>query len=351
MKANLFFSPLLLSLAAPLLLTSCDGPGEPMTPPVEPQMGEGVVVVANIASNSISFINTEMDNKVQTITVEGSSPAYPVYVEQNDMVYVGDRALNKVYVIDPDTREIVKSISVGGNVFHMWADEYGKRLWVVGDAENVLSVIDLSTNEVVHTMQFTEKPHDVFVSDMYNRVYVSFITEDPESDMVVSYDAMTYREVASAKVGDDPHLFHAMAANDLFVATDSGITLLSGETMEQRAHRDVPGAHGIYLGRDGKYLYTSSISGRMIYSLTADENLTIVDSKTNENVTEQPTGIHNVVVNMKNNMLYGTNAGNASDKVTVYSLNGGKFSYETNVTVGNNPFGITFYYRMKGDMM
>jgi YVTN family beta-propeller protein len=118
---------------------------------------EEVVVVANKAGASITFINAKNDEVMKSLSIPGSEPMYVVFVPRYDKLYVGDRQQKKIHVINPATQLVEQSISVGNGVFHMWADAVGKALWVVNDADQTISVIDLASNTVVKTISLRSK--------------------------------------------------------------------------------------------------------------------------------------------------------------------------------------------------
>lgn len=324
---------LLLCLLPIVFLSSCKK--------INPKNLEETVVVANRGSQSVSFINAKTDQVISTLTIPGSEPMYVVYSTSTDKVYVGDRAQNKVHIIDPDAKTVTGSISVGNGVFHMWADGYGNTLWVNNDIDQTTSIIDLATNTVLQTINIGVKPHDVFVTEDGTRAYVSTIEPELTSpDSVILYDAKTYQRLAARAVGKDPHLFHLKKRNRLVVPNQSGtIFVLDGNSLNPIQQITAPGAHGIFSRKPGN-VYITNISGAELYNLNGNSNQLLGSP------TTTPVAIpHNATVNALNKKLYVTHSGAAADKLTVYDLNGANITLKTTLTLGTNPFGIYYYVR------
>ena len=112
MKRNIFLHTALLMLAS-ILFIACDKD-------YEQKKYEERVVVTNTSSGSISFIDANSDQVLNTLSIPGSVPMYVVYVSSKDKLYVGDRAQNKVHIVNPKTQLIETAIPVGRGVFHMW---------------------------------------------------------------------------------------------------------------------------------------------------------------------------------------------------------------------------------------
>ncbi len=358
MKTNSLFKFLIAVFAAILLFASCQDDdkmvtNEPPTtqeptPDPDPKKMEEVVAVANINSPFLSFIDVHDGNKVTNLSI-GDAPAltYVVYVEETDRLYVGDRGQDGsfVHVIDPNTRKVEISIELPDGVFHMWADEKGEKLWVACDRDNVLAAIDLSTNQVAMQIAIAEgKPHDTFAAD--GKVYTSVITDKAEYDIVKSYDATTYAELASVQVPKDPHLFFSTKLDGMFVATHDNITLRDKNTLLELMALELKSPHGIYVDEKQGLVYCSSIGEHMLYTVSTDGALKLASSVMNQDgVTVPPSGIHNIVLNDDNTILYGTNYGSESDKVSIYNVELSHPQFIGAVTVGKNPFGITYYKR------
>lgn len=328
---KLIFSTL---TALALFVTSCKN-NEPIT------VYEEIVAVANRGGASVSLINTTNNQVVNTIPIAGSEPMYVVYVPTKDKLYVGDRAGKKVHIINLNSKTIESSITVGNGVFHMWADGQGKQLWVNNDIDNTISVIDLNSNTVVKTINVGIKPHDVFLTKDANTAYVSVINTDANTpDKIFMYSTSNYTKTNEAAVGKDPHLYHLSNTNKLYVPCQSGqIYTLNGSNLSAISNNSFTGAHGIFTSPDQANIFVTNISGAQLYSINAST------STLNSNINSTGTTPHNIVVNEAGNKMFVTHSGAAANTVSTYSITGTALTAGVTVTVGTNPFGITYYKR------
>lgn len=303
---------------------------------------EEIVVTANRASGNITFINAEDNSVLKTLDIASSEPMYAVYVAATDKLYLGDRAQNRIYVIDPATQSLETSIDVGEGVFHMWADGQGKQLWVNNDIDFTTSVINLSDNTVTTTIDLGIRPHDVFVNDAGTMAYISIFSGDPMlPDSVFAYSTSTYERVAAQAVAKDPHLFHFSNTNTLYVPCQEGtVFALDGNDLSERTSLAISGSHGIFGAPAQDYVYVADISNSELYSIKSSDN-SIQDSS----VGTPAATAHNLAVNEAGDKLFVTHSGGTATLLSTYTLSGGDITEETSVTVGTNPFGLAYYRR------
>ncbi|WP_326986561.1 YncE family protein [Chryseobacterium sp. MP_3.2] len=301
---------------------------------------EEIVVVANRLSGSISFIDTNTNQVIKTLEIAGSDPMYVVYVPSKDKIYVGDRKANKVHIINPDTKALENSINVGKGVFHMWAN--GGQLWIIGDIDKTISVLDLNTNSIIKTINVGLTPHDIFLTKDGTKAFVSaFNPVFGQPDSVLMYSIKTFEKTGEVTVGQEPHLFHLSSTNKLYVACQSGqLYILNGNDLTTFKNTAYEGAHGIFASPDQNSIFMTNITGAQIFSA----NATTGTSNGSPLNTPIPTP-HNIVLNEVGNKMFVTHSGPAANTVTTYSVNASTLSPGTTITVGNNPFGITYYKR------
>ncbi|AZA55440.1 YncE family protein [Chryseobacterium sp. G0201] len=301
---------------------------------------EEKIAVTNRSSGSVSFIDAVTNNVTKTLSIPNSDPMYVVYVPKTDKVYIGDRSGKKIHVVNPKTNEIENSIAVGNGVFHMWADGQGKELWVVNDTDKTISVINLSTNSVTHTIDVGITPHDVFLTKDGSTAFVSVFTSDPNADKVFKYSTSTYAKTGEKTVGKEPHLYHS---NDrLYVPCQSGkVYALDGNTLNTIYEKDYAGAHGVFISPDHNNLFVANISGNQLFSINSATGNQIGNPLTSPTPTP-----HNLVVNNGGDKMFVTHSGTSANTVSTYTVNSsGTLAYSSSITVGNNPFGITYYKR------
>ena len=360
-----FFALFLFSLPMILLLTGCTETKTPFENPTGvdqqvldkenyPPGNSGNIVVANRASGNISVINTNTDEVTGTYALPmGSNPPEPMYVvfvRQGQRVFVGDRANNQVVVFRVSDFSVETTIPVGQGVFHMWADPQGRQMWVNNDIDNTTSVIDLYTLQVIATVptpgdlvSMGGKPHDVILGPAGKLAYITVLGVSGPSDYVVQFSTRTFQETGRAAVGKDAHLSLTSRNRDLYVPCQNSdaVYVLNRFNMNLVKTISVPGAHGAGMITDGKYFYTTNISGG------GTAGLYVIKTRSNQVLGSSDTPYpvpHNIAFPTNAKKLYLTHSGAASDKVTVYEISNRNPVpvFKGEITVGLNPFGLAY---------
>jgi YVTN family beta-propeller protein len=316
----------------------------------------GRAVIANRGSGTISVI----DAKTLAVThydmpASGDDampePMYVVNVRSHNRVFVGDRANNRVAVFNARSFEVEGTVPAGNGVFHMWADPQGQQLWVNNDIDNTTTVIDPNGLSVIATVptpadlvDLGGKPHDVIVGPQGNRAYISVLGLPGDYDAVLMFDTSSFELLAQTEVGKDPHLSLARQHDRLYLPCQNSdqVYVLSRTTLEIETILDVPGAHGAAMTRNGKYFYTTYLPGGgtdALFTIDTSDNTVVGDP------VDTPYAIpHNLALSSSGKQLFVTHSGAASDKVTVYRMSRQDPNpvYDGEVTVGLNPFGLTY---------
>ena len=308
------------------------------------------VVVANRGSGSVSIINTRTDAVHKTVVLpDNAEPMYVIPQTFSQRVFVGDRANNRLVVLNKSDYSVETTVDVGQGVFHMWADYFGKQLWVVNDVDKTLSVINTASLATLATVPIPEDlaalngfPHDVIVSPAGFLAYVTIVGVDGENDYVVQYYTPTFKEIGRAAVGKDAHLSLQFFDDNLFVPCQgaSAVYVLDRFSMGIEKIIDVPGAHGAGMPLLGGIFYTSNLPGGGTDGIFAIN----IYSQEVVGTTDTPFPVpHNLSVNFKGSKLYVTHSGATANKVSVYKKSRGSRipEYVTDITVGLNPFGIS----------
>jgi len=326
-----------------ILVVSCNKDDENTNQVPATKTYEEVVAVANRSGASVSFIDANTNQVTTTLPIMGSMPMYVVYVPTKDKVYVGDRSGKKVHIINPKTKAIESSITVGNGVFHMWADGLGKQLWVANDTDNTISVIDLNTNTVVQTINVgMDHPHDVFLSKDGTKAYISLFNADTTMpDKIYLYNTTTFAKTGEVTVGKDPHLYHLPNSNKLFVPCRSGqVYTLNGNDLSVISNNAFEGALGISPSPDQNTLFVSNFVNGQLYSINTATSMQIGMPKASLSAAPR-----DITVNEAGNKMFVTHAGATTTTVSTYPLTGSTIGTGTAITVGANPFGLTYYKR------
>ena len=121
------------------------------------------------------------------------------------------------------------------------------------------------------------KPHDVIVTPGGFFAYVTVVGVAGDSDFVVQFNGRTFEELGRAAVAKDPHVSLTPRNPYLYVPAQDGdvVHVLDRYTMEAVTDISVPGAHGAAMRSDGRYFYTTNISGG------GDDALWVIDTTAN----------------------------------------------------------------------
>lgn len=317
----------------------------------------GKIVVANRGSGDISIIDARLGELVMNVPLPQDAgdnfpePMYVVYTRTGNQVFVGDRANDRVVVFDANDFSVVGTVSAGRGVFHMWADRHGKQLWVNNDIDNTTTVINPRNLTVIATIPTPAdlvamggKPHDVILEPLGKLAYISVLGLPGENDYIVQFRTDKFEETGRTAVGKDPHLSLNGRNRYLYVPTQgsNAVYILNRINMEIVDVLDVPGAHGAGMTFNGKYFYTTNLTGGgtdALFTINTKSNKVIGDP------ADSPYPVpHNITLTQRPDRLYVTHSGGASDKVTFYdvSYRDPIPAFAGEVTVGLNPFGLSF---------
>jgi DNA-binding beta-propeller fold protein YncE len=320
---------------------------------LEAAPGGGKVVVANRGSGSISVISAKSGDVTTYAMPAGDNTPEPMYVffsPIHNRVFVGDRANNRVVAFDARSFEVDGFAAAGAGVFHMWGSRATGELWVNNDIDNTTSVIDMRTLETVTTIptpadlvDMGGKPHDVILDPQGFYAYVSVIGVAGPGDYVFQVDARSYEIVNRAMVGDDPHLSLSTGKPNLYVASQGSdvVNVLDRHSLAGITDIPLPGAHGVGMRTNGRYLYSTNLPDG------GTDALWVIDTKSNITVgdpVDSPFTVpHNIALTPNGKKLFVTHSG-PNDMVSVYRVSGRSPVpiFEESVTVGSNPFGIAY---------
>lgn len=145
---------------------------------------------ATIAANeTVSVIDT-LDNTISaTVQLpEGSLAVHIGFNPDNNQLYVADFGSSAVHIIDDQTNEVVKTISVGDRPWGVAYNPVYNKIYVTNSGSGTVSVIDIQTDEVVKTISLRTvgagqdsvpaQPRGVAVDSSNGRVYVTDLDLD-----------------------------------------------------------------------------------------------------------------------------------------------------------------------------
>jgi hypothetical protein len=155
----------------------------------------GTVVVANQGDASISILDAIDGELLDTIYLpyNENTQEMPVPVDivaVNGVIYVGDKANDRVIAIDAINYNIIRSIGAGSGVGEMAADSRGTQLWVNNVNDNTTTVIDLAYLVPIRTVEASSDAGNGVVSDVILSPSgdAAFITYAGDGGAIIKYD-------------------------------------------------------------------------------------------------------------------------------------------------------------------
>jgi DNA-binding beta-propeller fold protein YncE len=322
----------------------------------------GKIVVANRSSGNISILDAVTGQLIKTVDLpagDNGRKAEPMYVQKilsTKEFVVADRAHNRVVFFDQETYQVTGTIATGAGNFHLQIDQREKQLWVVNDLDKTLTIINPQTKTNLgkvtlppELIGLDSKPHDVVIDPSGKFVYVSVLREkNTTTDLLLKIDAKSRKVLSSIEVGKDPHLALAPESNLLYVASQGGnkVDVFDRTSPELTKVTTInqPGAHGIDINSNGRYTYTTNISGG------GAKGLFVIDNRTNQivgNVNGVDTPLvapHNIALSDNGQKLFIAHSGPTANQVSIYSLaDPTKPVLESSIDdQGLNPFGIAY---------
>jgi DNA-binding beta-propeller fold protein YncE len=192
---------------------------------------------------------------------------------------------------------------VQGRLDHSAVDLKGKRLFVaaLGDNQNTVEVIDLSSNKRVSSIPGQSKPQGVFYSSDFKKLFVANGTDGT----CKIFDAETFKLIDSLAIGEDAdHVGYDPATKILYVgfgdAKSGGLALIDTRTNKHVGDIKTDArAGGIKFDQPGPQIFVT---------LTGATNLGVVDRKKREQVAAWPVpgvqGNVSLALDDKNHRLF-----------------------------------------------
>jgi YVTN family beta-propeller protein len=151
----------------------------------------------------------------------GNEGAYPAGIAVNatgTRLYVAGNLSDRLYVMDPTTRTVVRSVRVGHLPYGVALSADGTRVFVTNQGDRTVSVVDAKSGDVVRTVTVGTHPSAITASPTADEIYVA----NTDSDSISVLDQATglvrrtidLRPYEDAPIGAGP--------NALVVSPDGG---------------------------------------------------------------------------------------------------------------------------------
>jgi len=184
-----------------------------------------LVISAGFSSDDITILDLQTGD-VQPLTLDtarlGFNPTsnnygpYGVLIDGNNTLAViaCRKGVDQLRLVDLVNLKILDSIpipvtvpgnAVSGPTYMVIHPVNNNIVFVTNYTDNTVSVVRLSTREVLETLNFaTPKPFGIAISDDGSRVYVTCTNTRPATGRVYVIDGNTYAKLDSLDVGSEP---------------------------------------------------------------------------------------------------------------------------------------------------
>lgn len=119
------------------------------------------------------------------------TPLHLAFTPNGRELWVACEAGDSVILIDPQTRQMLDEIPVGGQPTAVCFDPPGTRAFVSNRLDDTVSVIDTHSRAVLETLTVGDEPHGVLVDREGRRLYVL----NTSTDSISVFDLATLKEI------------------------------------------------------------------------------------------------------------------------------------------------------------
>jgi YVTN family beta-propeller protein len=159
--------------------------------------------VANLNSNTLSVIDTDIDTVVATVNA-GPTPRDVEATPDGRYILVVNQSMNQVTVLDASNYSIVKTVAVGNFPCAIAIAPDGSAAYVTNRLSNDVSIIDLTTIDLP-TVAVTNVPVGTFACDVMVSANSQWaIVTNRLSGNVTIIDAASKTAVATVATGTNP---------------------------------------------------------------------------------------------------------------------------------------------------
>ncbi len=182
-----------------------------------------------------------------------------------------DTPTSMLYLIHPGHGHVMLTIPVAGWTHHEAITPDGRYVISTHATRGYVSVLDMTTNQIVHRIATGPAPNYTLVTRDGKRAFVS----NSGNGTITEIDLGTWKSVRTLEAGPSPeHMVFSPDERVIYVAnpragTVSAVSVESGKV--GHVYKIGPEVHGLDKGDDGKTLFVSSKKA---------ETLTAVDTET-----------------------------------------------------------------------
>lgn len=281
------------------------------------------VLVVNSGEASLSVIDVASQTETQKIPML-REPHHWVMTPDGKDLLIGDTVANELVVLDPDTFEVRRHITMP-DPYQMLFTPDGTKLVVAGLARKQVDVYEAGTYKLLHRFPARTMPSHIDISHDSSTAYISL----QGTNKAMALDLRNYTVKWEMPVDDAPagvllhngHLLVATMGTDTVQVLDAA----TGATVSRI--KATKGAHQLFISPDKTQIFINS---------RIDSTITVVDANTFKTLrTYRVPGGPDDLIFMPGGKVWATLR--FVEKVGILDLASGKL--ET-IAVGRSPHGI-----------
>ncbi len=193
-------------------------------------------VSASEQSNSVTFIDTQLQREAFTVKVQGQNPEHAMFRPDGSIVYVSAEDGDTVEVIDFDKRAQITQIKVGARPRGIGFLPDGSRAYVAAENADTVFAIDARAHKVLASIPAGKRSNGVAVHPDGKRVYISNGGEGSVSVI----DTASNTIIATVPVGQRPwNMAITPDGRKLYVANGRSGSVSVIDTQSNTKLRDV----------------------------------------------------------------------------------------------------------------
>jgi YVTN family beta-propeller protein len=257
-----------------------------------------------------------------------NDPRFQVEFVDTDGNGISDQIQWTVPQLSEQTFVIEAIIEVGEKPKDIAVNEVTNRVYVVNEKDDTVSIINGSDNGVITEISVGDKPKAIAVNEVTNRVYVA----NEHSNDVTVINGSDNSVITEISVGEKPKIIVVNeASNKIYVGnfTEKSITVIDGVTNNLSS---------ISVGDKPSSIAVNEVTNRVYVTNEKDETVSVIDGSDNSIISTIIVG-HKpkiAIVNEVTNRVYVVNE---QDK-TISIINGSDNSVITEISVGDKPKAI-----------
>ena len=276
-----------------------------------PKLENTYVMCLNSSDNTISVIDPLVKPEYIIMKIPLHEKCVDMKIDEYGSDLYVTSETGKVFIIDCNILEVVKSIDAGVSPHHIVFQPDGRFVWAGNDGDETVSVIDSETRSLVKNIRVGKGHHEITFT---NDSFYAFIT-NRDDDSVTVIDINSLVSVKTLKTGKSPHgLAYSTLSQYVYIANEGDGTISVLDTIKQEIVNTLQSGKGVRT-------IAFNDNGRFCFALNKKENsVSIFDVSRNRIIKTINTGIRPESMVVSEKYLYIRNTG--SPDVTVIKLKG-----------------------------